>query len=159
MKGARDAHGNPVPHAHLLVLFNRICKLLYYHIKPVFVFDGATPTLKKKTLVREGKEKRKEGGGREGREREEKRLGKGEGREGRREEEKEGEGEGREGRREGEKRGEGEKAVERRRTVNDTFPSPSHLTTSLPSSTVLPSSTPFPRLPGARSVILLTSVL
>lgn len=54
VKGARDAHGNPLPHAHLLVLFNRICKLLYYHIKPVFVFDGATPTLKKMTLVREG---------------------------------------------------------------------------------------------------------
>ena len=67
VKGARDAHGNPLPHAHLLVLFNRICKLLYYHIKPVFVFDGATPTLKKKTLVREGREKRKEGG-EEGRE-------------------------------------------------------------------------------------------
>ena len=51
--------GNPLSHAHLLVLFNRICKLLYYHIKPVFVFDGATPTLKKKTLVREGREGRK----------------------------------------------------------------------------------------------------
>ena len=59
MKGARDAQGNPLSHAHLLVLFNRICKLLYYHIKPVFVFDGATPTLKKKTLVREGREERK----------------------------------------------------------------------------------------------------
>ena len=58
VKGARDAHGNPLPHAHLLVLFNRICKLLYYHIKPVFVFDGATPTLKKKTLVREGREEK-----------------------------------------------------------------------------------------------------
>ena len=55
VKGARDVHGNPLPHAHLLVLFNRICKLLYYHIKPVFVFDGATPTLKKMTLVREGR--------------------------------------------------------------------------------------------------------
>ena len=73
VKGARDAQGNPLSHAHLLVLFNRICKLLYYHIKPVFVFDGATPTLKKKTLVREGREgreKRKEGerGGRGGEE-------------------------------------------------------------------------------------------
>ena len=29
----------------------RICKLLYYGIKPVFVFDGATPQLKKKTLM------------------------------------------------------------------------------------------------------------
>ena len=54
----------------------------------MFVFDGATPTLKKKTLVREGRK-----GGRE--------EGEG-GEEGGREE-----GDGREGRREGEKRGEG----------------------------------------------------
>lgn len=51
VKGMRDRHGNTIPHAHLVVLFNRICKLLYYHIKPVFVFDGATPSLKKQTLV------------------------------------------------------------------------------------------------------------
>ena len=47
----RDKHGNPVPNAHLVGLFNRICKLLYYGIKPVFVFDGGVPHLKKKTLV------------------------------------------------------------------------------------------------------------
>lgn len=29
----------------------RICKLLYFGVKPVFVFDGATPSLKKKTLM------------------------------------------------------------------------------------------------------------
>jgi len=47
----RDKHGNPVPNAHLVGLFNRVCKLLYYRIKPVFVFDGGVPHLKKKTLV------------------------------------------------------------------------------------------------------------
>ena len=41
-----------MPHAHLIVLFNRVCKLLYHRVKPVFVFDGATPALKQKTLVR-----------------------------------------------------------------------------------------------------------
>lgn len=51
VKGVRDRHGEPVPYAHLIVLFNRICKLLHYHIKPVFVFDGATPLLKQQTLV------------------------------------------------------------------------------------------------------------
>ena len=51
VKGFRDGHGEPVPYAHLIVLFNRICKLLHYHIKPVFVFDGATPQLKQQTLV------------------------------------------------------------------------------------------------------------
>ena len=29
----------------------RICKLLYFGIKPVFVFDGSTPSIKKKTLM------------------------------------------------------------------------------------------------------------
>lgn len=53
VKGMRDRHGDPVPQAHLVVLFNRVCRLLHYKIKPVFVFDGATPALKKQTLVRE----------------------------------------------------------------------------------------------------------
>ena len=51
VKGLRDRHGEPVPNAHLIVLFNRICKLLYFHVKPVFVFDGVTPQLKQQTLV------------------------------------------------------------------------------------------------------------
>lgn len=48
--GVRDKEGQAVTNAHLLVLFNRICKLLFYGIKPVFVFDGATPALKLKTI-------------------------------------------------------------------------------------------------------------
>ncbi|ESP01727.1 hypothetical protein LOTGIDRAFT_172484 [Lottia gigantea] len=51
MKGMRDKDGNPLPNAHLYGLFSRICKLLFYRIKPVFVFDGGVPTLKKQTLV------------------------------------------------------------------------------------------------------------
>lgn len=51
VKGMRDRHGNPLPNAHLQVLFNRLCKLLYYRIKPVFVFDGGVPVLKKQTMV------------------------------------------------------------------------------------------------------------
>jgi len=54
VKGIRDRHGNPVDNAHLILLFNRVCKLLYHRIKPVFVFDGATPLLKQQTLVRVG---------------------------------------------------------------------------------------------------------
>jgi DNA excision repair protein ERCC-5 len=29
----------------------RICKLLYFGVKPVFVFDGSTPGIKKRTLM------------------------------------------------------------------------------------------------------------
>ena len=50
-KGMRDSSGNPLANAHLHGLFTRICKLLYYRIKPVFVFDGGVPLLKKQTLV------------------------------------------------------------------------------------------------------------
>ena len=51
VKGVRDSDGQEVPNAHLLVLFNRICKLLFYQVKPVFVFDGPYPPLKLQTLV------------------------------------------------------------------------------------------------------------
>uniref|UniRef100_A0A1A7WVM1 Excision repair cross-complementing rodent repair deficiency, complementation group 5 (Xeroderma pigmentosum, complementation group G (Cockayne syndrome)) n=1 Tax=Iconisemion striatum TaxID=60296 RepID=A0A1A7WVM1_9TELE len=51
VKGVRDREGNSVQNAHLLTLFNRICKLLFFRIRPVFVFDGDAPLLKKQTLA------------------------------------------------------------------------------------------------------------
>lgn len=51
LKGVRDRHGNPVENAHLLTLFHRLCKLLFFRIRPIFVFDGDAPLLKKQTLV------------------------------------------------------------------------------------------------------------
>ncbi|CAL1527851.1 unnamed protein product, partial [Lymnaea stagnalis] len=51
MKGMRDKDGNPLPNAHLQGLFSRVCKLLYYRIKPVFVFDGGVPVLKRQTMA------------------------------------------------------------------------------------------------------------
>lgn len=51
VKGVRDREGNSVQNAHLLTLFHRLCKLLFFRIRPVFVFDGDAPLLKKQTLV------------------------------------------------------------------------------------------------------------
>jgi hypothetical protein len=50
IKAMRDASGNVLPNAHLLGMFRRICKLLFYRVRPVFVFDGEAPQLKKRTV-------------------------------------------------------------------------------------------------------------
>ncbi|XP_018367514.1 PREDICTED: DNA repair protein complementing XP-G cells homolog isoform X2 [Trachymyrmex cornetzi] len=57
LQGYQDRHGASRPNAHLLGLFTRICKLLYYKIKPVFVFDGGVPMLKKNTIASRRKQK------------------------------------------------------------------------------------------------------
>jgi DNA excision repair protein ERCC-5 len=57
VKGFRDVSGHALPHAHVLGLFHRICKLLFYRIKPVFVFDGVPPALKRNTLARRRRQK------------------------------------------------------------------------------------------------------
>ncbi|XP_033210006.1 DNA repair protein complementing XP-G cells homolog isoform X1 [Belonocnema kinseyi] len=57
LQGYQDRRGDSVPNAHLLGLFHRICKLLYFKIKPVFVFDGGVPMLKKNTIVSRRKQK------------------------------------------------------------------------------------------------------
>ncbi|OMO88684.1 Drug/metabolite transporter [Corchorus capsularis] len=51
MKAMRDEKGEMVRNAHLLGFFRRICKLLFLRTKPVFVFDGATPVLKRRTVI------------------------------------------------------------------------------------------------------------
>ncbi|KAF0277616.1 hypothetical protein FOG50_01534 [Hanseniaspora uvarum] len=45
--------------AHLLGFFRRICKLLHYGIKPIFIFDGEVCELKKNTIME--RKKKKEG--------------------------------------------------------------------------------------------------
>ena len=51
LKAMRDDHGNMMPHAHLLGVFRRICKLLFYRIRPVIVFDGGAPVIKRRTVL------------------------------------------------------------------------------------------------------------
>ena len=47
----RDKEGRGLVNAHVLGFLRRICKLLFYGIKPVFVFDGGAPALKRVTIV------------------------------------------------------------------------------------------------------------
>ncbi|KAI7957988.1 hypothetical protein MJO29_006205 [Puccinia striiformis f. sp. tritici] len=48
----RDREGKGIVNAHILGFLRRISKLLYYGInKPVFVFDGGVPTLKRQTII------------------------------------------------------------------------------------------------------------
>jgi DNA excision repair protein ERCC-5 len=47
----RDKDGRALLNAHVLGFLRRICKLLFYGIKPVFVFDGGAPVLKRLTIV------------------------------------------------------------------------------------------------------------
>lgn len=51
MRTMRDKEGNALRNGHLMGFFRRICKLLFFDIKPVFVFDGGAPSLKRSTIV------------------------------------------------------------------------------------------------------------
>ncbi|TCD61117.1 DNA repair protein rad2 [Steccherinum ochraceum] len=46
----RDKEGRGLVNAHVVGFLRRICKLLFYGIKPVFVFDGGAPALKRTTI-------------------------------------------------------------------------------------------------------------
>ncbi|XP_055300272.1 DNA excision repair protein ERCC-5 [Sitodiplosis mosellana] len=59
VKGFQDSNGATLPNAHLLGLFHRLCKLMYYRIKPVFVFDGGVPPLKRETIAKRARNKNK----------------------------------------------------------------------------------------------------
>ncbi|KIM33466.1 hypothetical protein M408DRAFT_326175 [Serendipita vermifera MAFF 305830] len=47
----RDKEGRGLNNAHILGFLRRICKLIFYGIKPVFVFDGGAPALKRSTII------------------------------------------------------------------------------------------------------------
>lgn len=50
LKAVRDKEGNALRNSHIVGFFRRICKLLFIGIKPVFVFDGGAPVLKRQTI-------------------------------------------------------------------------------------------------------------
>lgn len=59
LKAVRDKEGNALRNSHVVGFFRRICKLLFFGIKPVFVFDGGAPALKRATIT--GRKMRREG--------------------------------------------------------------------------------------------------
>lgn len=60
IKAMRDDTGEVMMNAHLLGSFRRILKMLYHGIRPIFVFDGATPEIKMRE-VRERRQRRERG--------------------------------------------------------------------------------------------------
>eukprot|EP00923_Selenidium_pygospionis_P038488 GHVN01067096.1.p1 GENE.GHVN01067096.1~~GHVN01067096.1.p1 ORF type:complete len:1726 (+),score=299.51 GHVN01067096.1:2841-8018(+) len=52
IKAMRAKDGGMIRAAHVIGFFRRICKLMYYRVRPVFVFDGPPPALKRQTLAK-----------------------------------------------------------------------------------------------------------
>ncbi|KAL4730182.1 DNA repair protein rad2 [Fusarium chlamydosporum] len=59
LKAVRDKEGNALRNSHVVGFFRRICKLLWFGIQPVFVFDGGAPILKRQTI--QHRKQRREG--------------------------------------------------------------------------------------------------
>ena len=53
----RESDGGRLKDAHIRGLYSRICKLLHFGIKPVFIFDGVMPNLKRDTLSKRNKQR------------------------------------------------------------------------------------------------------
>ena len=58
VKAMRDDEGNMIRNAHIIGTLRRVCRLLFHRIRPVFVFDGTMPALKRRTL--EARRRRRE---------------------------------------------------------------------------------------------------
>lgn len=57
LKAVRDKEGNALGQSHIVGFFRRICKLLFFGILPLFVFDGGAPALKRQ-VIQNRREKR-----------------------------------------------------------------------------------------------------
>lgn len=58
IRAMTDDNGEPIPGSHLIGMFNRLCMLLVFGIRPVIVFDGPAPALKKRTLQQRAKSRK-----------------------------------------------------------------------------------------------------
>ncbi|GMM38306.1 ssDNA endodeoxyribonuclease [Saccharomycopsis crataegensis] len=59
LKAVRNKEGVGLRGSHIVGFFRRICKLLYFGIQPVFVFDGGAPVIKLNTIAK--RRERREG--------------------------------------------------------------------------------------------------
>ena len=59
IKAMRDQSGRPIENAHILGSFRRLLKLIFAKVRPVFVFDGIAPALKRRTLLARASRKKK----------------------------------------------------------------------------------------------------
>lgn len=59
LKAVRDKEGNALNLSHIVGFFRRICKLLFFGILPLFVFDGGAPALKRQVI--QNRRERREG--------------------------------------------------------------------------------------------------
>lgn len=59
LKAVRDKEGNALRNSHVVGFFRRVCKLLWFGVLPVFVFDGGAPALKRATIQK--RQRRREG--------------------------------------------------------------------------------------------------
>ncbi|TPP61710.1 DNA repair protein complementing XP-G cell [Fasciola gigantica] len=50
-QAVKSRAANAGPRTYLAILFRRLCKLIYFGIRPVFVFDGNVPALKQTTMA------------------------------------------------------------------------------------------------------------
>ena len=50
LKAVRDEEGNVLRNSHVVGFFRRICKLLFFDIKPIFVFNKGAPILKRQIV-------------------------------------------------------------------------------------------------------------
>eukprot|EP00750_Incisomonas_marina_P026878 INCI5959.4.p1 GENE.INCI5959.4~~INCI5959.4.p1 ORF type:complete len:1390 (-),score=299.17 INCI5959.4:1366-5535(-) len=50
IKAMKNDQGEIMPNAHLIGTFHRVCRLLFHRIRPVMVFDGGVPEIKRQTV-------------------------------------------------------------------------------------------------------------
>lgn len=51
VRAMRDKRGQLVTNAHIHAILSRVCRLLEHGVRPVFVFDGGAPAIKRQAIA------------------------------------------------------------------------------------------------------------